>query len=133
MTRSRQSFLISSLLTASRNSDVLTAKPPTRKLKKDIRVLVIKTIPKPRGINHRQADPDAFLFQLDIVALDLDRLLLPRRLGVLPECRRVDGRVRVFGVGEDLVRPVRDEGLFNEGVDERCAACARGAYMLAVR
>jgi hypothetical protein len=77
----------------------------------DVRVLVIDAITKARGIHHRQADPHAILFQLDMVALDLNRLFLTRRLGVFSQRGRVDGRVRVLGVGEELVRPVRDEGL----------------------
>lgn len=78
---------------------------------RDVRVLVVDAITKARGVHHRQADPHAVFFQIDMVALDLDRLFLPRRLGVFSQGGRIDGRVRVLGVGEELVRSVRDEGL----------------------
>jgi hypothetical protein len=47
---------------------------------------------------------------------------------VLAQRRRVERRVRVLGVGQELVRAVRNERLVDKGIDERRAARARRAW-----
>lgn len=63
----------------------------SRSRSSDVPILIINPIPKSRRINHRQADPHSVLLKLNIVALDLYRLLDARLFGMLPERAGVDG------------------------------------------
>ena len=79
--------------------------------------LVVHTVTKARGIHNGQADPRAFLVELQLHGhgLDLDGRLAGRLGAIAAEVGR--------GVGVD----VGEDALLAEGVDEGGAAGARGA------
>lgn len=95
-------------------------------------VLVVDAVAKARGVDDGEGNAHPILVKLDIVLLDLNLALNVRvGRGLLGESG-VDLGARVLGVTEELLRPVREEGLLNERVDESGATGTRRACGIVV-
>jgi hypothetical protein len=90
-------------------------------------LVVVNAITKARGVDNSKRDAHTILLKLDVDGLDLDGATSVRVSRGLQGEVGVDLGARVLRVAQERLRPVRQEGLLDERVDERGAASARRA------